>query len=42
MASQVQEAQQRIYAAVDQRVTEWGIEHNERAGRLMPTCIVTR
>ena len=32
-ARQVQEAQRAIFTAVDQQVTEWGIEHNEQDWR---------
>ncbi len=32
-ARRVREAQQEIYDAVDRRVTEWGIEHNEQGWR---------
>ena len=32
-ARQVQEAQRTIFTAVDQQVTEWGIEHNEQGWR---------
>jgi putative DNA methylase len=32
-ARQVQEAQRAIFTAVNQRVTEWGIEHNEQGWR---------
>jgi len=33
VASQVKEAQEEIYRAVDRQVTEWGIEHNELGWR---------
>jgi putative DNA methylase len=33
VAKQVREAQQRVYNAVDEQITAWGIEHNEQGWR---------
>jgi len=33
MAERVQDVQEEVYAAVDQQITEWGIEHNDRGWR---------
>jgi adenine-specific DNA methylase len=33
VAERVREAQKQVYAAVDEQITEWGIEHNEKGWR---------
>ena len=33
VANQVREAQERVFAAVDRQITEWGIEHNAAGDR---------
>ena len=33
VAEQVRKAQEKVYAAVDRQITEWGIEHNEKGWR---------
>ena len=33
VAERVREAQERVYRAVDEQITEWGIEHNEQGWR---------
>ena len=33
VAERVREAQEEVYAAVDEQITEWGIEHNEKGWR---------